>query len=497
MVKLFEKYRIVYPSKHQFLGDLFEQFLNKGFKQNEGQFFTPTPITRFIWECSPTERRICTDRGVIHPKVIDYACGTGHFLTEAIEAINYFADNNGNNDWARNHIYGIEKDYRLARVAKISLFMNGAGDGNIIFGDGLDNAPDKGLESNSFDILVANPPYAVKYFAQHLDLKDNHFELLPFICRGGGEIEALFVERIAQLLKPQGIAAVILPSSILSNDSSSYLHAREEFFKHFYIHAIVAFGSKTFGATGTNTVVMFLEKYNEPPKKMKIMSDTVAAILDEDGHDLTNWTDKNIFEQYTRMIGVTQEQYRNFAIRALTFEELQVDPYFKMYVIAFEESAEWKNLTKKKTYQKMESNEQEKLKLSKLYTYIRGIEGDKLYYFALTYGQQTVIIQAPADNKSQVEFLGYNWSNRKGNEGIQIATPGGKMYNGSDRRDNSTLAASIRRSYIGELPAFSEEQSAYGSYVATSDMLDFSRDTFNKAIRLSAEKKIEIVSKYT
>lgn len=35
MVQLFEKYRIVYPSKHQFLGDLFEQLLNKGFKQNE------------------------------------------------------------------------------------------------------------------------------------------------------------------------------------------------------------------------------------------------------------------------------------------------------------------------------------------------------------------------------------------------------------------------------------------------------------------------------
>lgn len=34
MVQLFEKYRIVYPSKHQFLGDLFEQLLNKGFKQN-------------------------------------------------------------------------------------------------------------------------------------------------------------------------------------------------------------------------------------------------------------------------------------------------------------------------------------------------------------------------------------------------------------------------------------------------------------------------------
>ena len=77
----------------------------------------------------------------------DYACGAGHFLTEAIEAINYFVQSDGNNAWVRDHIYGIEKDYRLARVAKISLFMNGAGEGNIIFGDGLENVPDKGCDS--------------------------------------------------------------------------------------------------------------------------------------------------------------------------------------------------------------------------------------------------------------------------------------------------------------------------------------------------------------
>ena len=152
MVQLFEKYRIVYPSRHQFLGDLFEQLLNKGFKQNEGQFFTPMPVTRFIWDSLPVARMVRSERGTVYPKVIDYACGAGHFLTEAVEAVNYFVKSDGNNAWARDHIYGIEKDYRLARVAKISLFMNGAGEGNIIFGDGLENSPDKGIENGAFDV---------------------------------------------------------------------------------------------------------------------------------------------------------------------------------------------------------------------------------------------------------------------------------------------------------------------------------------------------------
>lgn len=87
VVQLFEGYRIVYPSKHQFLGDLFEQLLSKGFKQNEGQFFTPTPITRYIWDCLPLEKVVPLGSNDF-PKIIDYACGAGHFLTEAVEAIN-------------------------------------------------------------------------------------------------------------------------------------------------------------------------------------------------------------------------------------------------------------------------------------------------------------------------------------------------------------------------------------------------------------------------
>jgi type I restriction enzyme M protein len=42
-------------------------------------------------------------------------------------------------EWARDHIYGIEKDYRLAKIAKVSCFLNGDGLANIIHADGLDS----------------------------------------------------------------------------------------------------------------------------------------------------------------------------------------------------------------------------------------------------------------------------------------------------------------------------------------------------------------------
>ena len=494
MVQLFEKYRIVYPSKHQFLGDLFEQLLNKGFKQNEGQFFTPMPITRFIWNSLPVDRMVKSDRRNIYPKVIDYACGAGHFLTEAIEAINYFAQSDGNNAWARDHIYGIEKDYRLARVAKISLFMNGAGEGNIIFGDGLENVPDKGIENGTFDILVANPPYAVKDFKQHLQLKNNSFTILDRIGMNGGEIETLFVERIAQLLKPQGVAAVILPSSILSNDSASYTGAREQLLQNFYIRGIAAFGSKTFGATGTNTVVMFLEKFNEPPKQIDLSADSVDAVFS--GAELAEWKDKDIFEAYLAQIDVGENEYRAFLNKSLSVADLEGSKYFKMYVTAFADSADAKNLLKTKAYQQKSADEQAAVYLEKLYSYAYSIEREKLFYFSLVYQQTTVIITAPADNKAQKEFLGYDWSNRKGNEGIQIITPGGKMYDDADRVAQGTLAHSIKKSFDGMAPSFNEEQATYASVVNTKNMLDYSRVNFNKALRTSVKKAFHISSKY-
>ena len=482
VVQLFENHRIVYPSKHQFLGDLFEQLLNKGFKQSEGQFFTPTPITRFIWDSLPLAEI---------PKVIDYACGSGHFLTEAVESINNRLTTDENNSWVEKHIFGIEKDYRLARVSKISLFMNGAGGGNIIFGDGLENQPEKHIENNAFDILVANPPYSVSAFKSHLKLKNNSFHLLNRISNDGSEIETLFVERIAQLLKPQGVAAVVLPSSILSNDSGSYTGAREILLKNFLIRSIIQFGSKTFGATGTNTVVLFLEKYNEPPKQSSLKYDSANAIIHSAETD--DWEDGEILSSYLQKIQVTNEDYRKFTEESVSFDGFSHCEYLNMYANAF--------LKLPQTVKSLNSNALKKLTTSEklkqeFYSYAKPIEFEKLFYFALTYKQTVFIVTAPNDNDGQKRFLGYDWSNRKGAEGIQITQAGGMLYNDTDRNADDTIASSIRSRFSGTiLPDLGDKQQ-YCTLANLSDMIDFSRTTFNKAIKLTPDKKIEIRSKY-
>ena len=377
LVDLFEKYRIIGAKNLQFLGDLFEQLLNKGFKQNEGQFFTPIPIAHFIWDSLPLEKIITSPEEL--PKIIDYACGAGHFLTQGFEAINHFIsrkfDTTLDSDLVSENLFGVEKDYRLARVSKISLFMHGANNGSIIFGDGLENYSERNITKDTFDVLVANPPYAVKAFKMHLNLSNSSdFDVLDKINLDGSEIETMFVERISQLLKPKGIAAVILPSSILNKENSSFVAARESILKNFYIRAIVQLGSKTFGATGTNTVIMFLEKFKEPPKRIDVVDDSIESIFEL--RDMSAWEDKSIFKDWLLKINVDKEIYKKFLSRQLNFDEWANDDYFGKYYNAFIQSTAYLKKTMQPSFVKMTDKAKLEWCNLKFYEFVSDIEPD-------------------------------------------------------------------------------------------------------------------------
>ena len=433
VVDILRGYRIIGAKNLQTLGDMFEQLLDKGFKQNEGQFFTPTPIAQFIWDSLPLDKIIVDEP----PKIIDYACGAGHFLTEGFRAVNdWYARKNLSPPvmWERDKLFGVEKDYRLARVSKISLFMHGANEGKIKFGDGLENYPDEKISPATFDVLVANPPYSVKGFKLHLKLTDEeNFTVLDKISTSGSEIETLFAERIGQLVKPKGVAAVILPSSILNKDGKSFIAARESLLTKFFIRAIVQLGSKTFGATSTSTVVMFLERFDEPPKFTADFADVADSILD--GKTLSRRFSREIFDGYLKKIGRTADAYREFI-----------------------------------------ANADDKT---------RNLEREKILYFGLTFRQTTLIVSAPADNKEQEIFLGYGWSNAKGREGMVIKKRGGLLFDNKDRAASDRIAAVIRAAFVQEkiyVPALEK----FYSYAALSDLLDFDAANFTKKITLGS-----------
>lgn len=497
VVELFERYRLSDASDVQNLGDLFERLLNKGFKQNEGQFFTPVPVAHFIWDSLPLKEIMKSKSGeVLFPRVVDYACGAGHFLTEGFEAINdaykNLMKNSAPQKWEKEHLVGVEKDYRLARVSRIALYMHGAGEGTIIFGDGLETDEGENLALESFDILVANPPYSVKAFKNHLDIKRNKekFLTLEKVSKDGSEIETLFVERIAQLVKSEGVAAVILPSSILNKENASFVAARESILKNFFIVSLVQLGSSTFGETGTNTIVLFLKKFPALPDKFSLCCDTANAILGN--LDLSVWRDKEIFAAYLKMIDTSEDFYKSFVKEELNYTEFKTNAHFAPYyeeakkvLDALESKTEKPNAEQKK-FAKFTEKEKTEYIDKKFYTLAKDTEKEKLSYFALLFEAKTLIVTAPTKKEDEKKFLGYEWSKRKGNEGIQIIKAGGALYDAKDRSAKGTIASLVRAAFgKTEGGDVSCEVAKYCKVVETAKMLDFSRAGFTKVIKTS------------
>ena len=79
--------------------------------------------------------------------------------------------------------------------------------------------------------------------------------------------------------------------------------------------------------------------------------------------------------------------------------------------------------------------------------------------------------------KVRRSFLGYKWSNRKGQEGIQIIDEGGMLYDAENRMSDRTIASLIRKMFNGEEVSLDDLEEYY-YYLYTKDMISFSEVVF-------------------
>lgn len=522
IVELFQGYRLKYTSKQAFLGNLFELLLNSGFKQNEGQFFTPIPIARFIVRCLPLRERMhaaqAAGRQQIIPRMMDYACGSAHFLTEIIEEVQEDLDalslpEAANTRWTRDYVWGIEKDYRLARTAKIALFLHGAGDANILHEDGLDHANPALPKVGELDVLVANPPYSVKDFKQHLRLdpqQQARFSLLPHLTSNSSEIEALFVERAAQLLRTGGLAGLILPSSILSN-AGIYQRTRALILEKFLLRGIVELGGSAFIATGTNTVILFLERRDDIHlEHFTFRAD--ALYNDEKTARDNDFADSDLLTAYTAAAGLPFAAYRDWlaATDGEPSEELEQTELFRAYAREFDDLHATQARKKQKSFQKLDNDQQQAEMRGKLLQYIREAEREKFIYFALAHvehleegeivPQRTTVVRGAGSKKEEQNFLGYKWSNRRGSEGMEyLRDPfdGGALYTPREdyRVDNpAKMAHYLRSAFLGtscDVTADGLELNAKLGLSFTPAYIDFTQTKCNLAVNLSIASQAE------
>lgn len=296
-------------------GLAFQSFMGEFFRGDFGQFFTPKPIVEFI----------VTAIGVNKDwKILDTSCGSGGFLLHALKAVRddaneIFSDEIGSASWrdywhvfAEKHLFGIEINEQISRVAKMNMIIHDDGHTNIITNDGLKNNRTLEIENRNlnfqdgtFDLIMTNPPFGstikadeVGYYKEYKLFEKNlgFTEIKDRIAddnnknkwRASQSTEVLFLERCYKYLNEEnGYLAIVVPDGILTNSSSQYV--RDWLIEKFRILAVVSLPQHTFAhvKAGVKSSILFLKKHPKAltQKFEQTLTDIKTIVREEKGLD--------------------------------------------------------------------------------------------------------------------------------------------------------------------------------------------------------------------
>lgn len=296
-------------------GRAFEKFLGEIFRGKMGQFFTRREIVSFMVK-------------IIDPDVFDYvidpACGSGGFLLYSWQHVkeklkkDYAGDeeNIARLDWdfSHRHMFGIEKNDRIARVAMMDMVIHDDGHLNIENNDALldysNFDPRKGIKPHKYTCVLTNPPFGSKEKRDYILKK--YFFGSKIKKRKSQRVEVLFIERCLELLDKKGRLAIVLPDPVLSNPSLDYVH--RHILQKTRITAVISLPQFAFRPVGSGmkTSLLFLEE----KEKEGDNEDYIVFMggVEHIGYDSTNRPDKNdlpiIVKEYYKFLD-DPDDYKN------------------------------------------------------------------------------------------------------------------------------------------------------------------------------------------
>jgi type I restriction enzyme M protein len=269
-------------------GGVFEDFLGKTFRDDLGQYFTPTPVINLIV-------------GILQPTINDYvgdpACGSARMLTHVLDYVRKHeyqkatGSNNGLVDvnpeeptsefieFRDNHIFGAETSRNVMHIARINTLMNGAQYADLKIMDSLsplasltggvtEGLPDRpGFYPGGLTLILTNPPFGSKLSNERV-MKD--FAARDGVTKRNGKVvdsipqEVIFINRCLEYLAPGGRLGIVLPDGVLANNSQQYI--RDWILRWARVKAIISLPQETFApyGAGVKTSVLFLEKRVTP-----------------------------------------------------------------------------------------------------------------------------------------------------------------------------------------------------------------------------------------
>ncbi len=229
--------------RHAF-GELYESIL-KGLQSagKSGEFYTPRAITSFITEMINPQ---------LGEKILDPACGTGGYLTCAIEHLKLQANSVEERQSIAENIMGWEYKPLPYLLATTNLILHDMEVPNIRFGDALDQPLSNFTEKHRVNAILANPPFGGI-------VANNNENNFPQNFRTK-ESADLFLILMIHLLKQGGRAGIVLPDGSLTGDGVKQ-RVRQKLLEECNLHTIIRLPNSVFQPYATvATNLLFFTK---------------------------------------------------------------------------------------------------------------------------------------------------------------------------------------------------------------------------------------------
>lgn len=237
--------------RHLF-NDIYEQLLQSlQSAGNAGEYYTPRAVTQFIVD-------------VVNPqlgeKVLDPACGTGGFLTCAIEHLKKQVKTSTDGETLSENIFGIEKKPLPHQLCTTNMILHGIDTPiNIKRSNTLSKPIANIIPADRVNCIITNPPFG----GIEEEGIENNFPA-GFRTR---ETADLFLVYIMKMLQPGGRAGIVLPDGSLFGEGVK-TRIKQELLQECNLHTIVRLPNGVFNPyTGIKTNLLFFTK-GSPTKEI-------------------------------------------------------------------------------------------------------------------------------------------------------------------------------------------------------------------------------------
>lgn len=240
----------VAKDRHAF-GELYETILKELQSAGKsGEFYTPRAITEFITDIVDPK---------LGEKILDPSCGTGGYLTAAIEHLNKQANSVEDYESIANNILGWEYKPLPYLLATTNLILHDVEVPNISFRDSLDQPLSNYTEKHRVNAILANPPFG----GIVANNNENNFPT-SFKTKESAD---LFLVLMIHLLKKGGRAGIVLPDGSLTGDGVKQ-RVRQRLLEECNLHTIIRLPNSVFQPYATVATNLLFFTKGEPTKEV-------------------------------------------------------------------------------------------------------------------------------------------------------------------------------------------------------------------------------------